>query len=115
MSSISRGRAWTKTWISPSGIPSFRIRIQSDGAEHGSEDGLLAELGGKALEQRQQLVLEHIGDELIKHGALAEQRVGAPLGGAGPEHAVIAEFFACGAEQGQPGDGEGVDQPEAVT
>ena len=45
---------------------------------------------------------------------LAEQRVGAPLCGASAEHTVVAEFLACGAEQGQKGNAEGGDQPEAV-
>src|SRR4051812_8436316 len=95
-----------------SGIPSF---WSSNGAEHLGEDGLLLQQGEEARHERQEPVLRHRGNELVEHGPLAEQRVGAPFSGAGAQHTVVAKVLACGTEQGQQGDAKGGDQPEAVT
>lgn len=90
----------------PSGLPSL-----SDNTEHLSEDWVYSEL----FDERQQPVFGHGRDELIEHDALPQQRVGAPLGGVGLEQPVSeAERFPGGAEQGQQGDREGVEQPQPV-
>ena len=77
-------------------LPSFSDRSESIG-----EDWKLGEYGREPLHERQQPVLGHGGDEFVKHAALPEQRVGAPFGGVGFEVPIIAECFACGAEQHQ--------------
>ena len=68
-----------------SGLPSF-----SDGSESIGKDRNLGEYGREPLDQRQQPVLGHGGDELVEQAALAKQRVGASLGGVGLEVPVIA-------------------------
>ena len=59
-------------------------------------------------------MFRHCGDELVKHDPLPKQRVSASLGGVGLEMAVVTERFSGRPEQGQQGDREGVDQPQAI-
>src|SRR5271168_596679 len=49
----------------------------------------------------------HSRDQFVEHAALAEERMGAMLGGVGLEMAVHAETFSGGAEQRQENDREG--------
>ena len=62
--------------VNPSRLPSF-----SDGGESIGEDRLLGEHGDEALAERGQLLFGHVRHEIVEHGALAEQRVGAAFGG----------------------------------
>src|SRR3954453_3327540 len=92
-----------------SGLPSF-----SDCTKHRGEDRLSLQHVGEPLDQRQPAVLRHVWDELGGHDPLPEQRVGASLGGVGLEMTVVAERLPGGPKKGQQGDGEGIDQPQAV-
>src|SRR5271163_2630894 len=56
----------------------------------------------------------HSRDQFVEHAALAEERMGAMLGGVGLEMAVHAETFSGGAEQRQENDGEGVEEKQPV-
>ena len=56
----------------------------------------------------------HSRDQFVEHAALAEERMGAMLGGVGLEMAVHAETFSGGAEQGQENDREGVEEKQPV-
>ena len=56
----------------------------------------------------------HVGDQLVEHTSLPEQRIGAVRGRVDLEMAIIAEAFASGAEQRQENDGEGVEQKKPV-
>jgi hypothetical protein len=60
----------------PSRLPSYSHDPESIG-KHGE----FCEHSGEPLDQRQQSRVRHIGDQIVEHAALAEQRVGAPLGG----------------------------------
>ncbi len=60
----------------PSRLPSF-----SDGGESIGEDWLLGEHGDEALDERGQLLFGHVRHEIVEHGALSEERVGAAFGG----------------------------------
>src|SRR4051794_20279715 len=57
-------------------LPSF-----SDGPESIGEDRLVGEHRGEAFDQWDQLLFGHVRHEVVEHGALAEQRMGAALGG----------------------------------
>ena len=67
-----------------------------------------------AFDERQQALVWHVGDEVVEQAALAEQRVDAAFGGAGPQLAVHAEALAVCAQNRQQRDGEGVEEEEAV-
>ena len=56
----------------------------------------------------------HARDQFVEHAALAEERMGAMLGGVGLEMAVHAEAFSGGAEQRQENDREGVEEKQPV-
>src|SRR5271166_4064313 len=56
-------------------LPSFSHHPESIG-KHGE----FGEHGSEPLDQRQQPRLRHIGDQIVEHAALPEQRVSAPLG-----------------------------------
>src|SRR6202453_1483719 len=56
----------------------------------------------------------HSRDQFVEHAALAEERMGAMLGGVGLEMAVHAETFSGGAEQRQENDREGVEEKQPV-
>ena len=62
--------------ISTSQLPSF-----SDGAESIGEYRKLGEHGSELLDQWQQSQVRHGWDQFVEHAALAEQRMGALLGG----------------------------------
>jgi hypothetical protein len=62
-------------WL-PSRLPSF-----SDSAESIGEYRKLGEHGSELLDQWQQSQLRHGWDQFVEHAALAEQRMGALLGG----------------------------------
>src|SRR4051794_8919224 len=94
----------------PQGSPHF-LQQSEERFEHGESADELAVF----CHQRRQSMGWHVGDQVVEHRPLAEQRVGAALGGVGLEHAVIAQRLAGGAEQGKQGDGESVDQPQPVT
>ena len=91
-----------------------RLPSLSDGTEHLSEDWLGCEYLSELLDQRLQHEFGHVGDEFVEHAALAEQRVGAALGGVGLEIAVVSKRLSGGPQHGQQDDGEGADQPQAV-
>jgi hypothetical protein len=57
-------------------LPSF-----SDGPESIGEDRLVGEHRGEAFDEWDQLLFGHVRHEVVEHGALAEQRMGAALGG----------------------------------
>ena len=59
-------------------------------------------------------MLGHVGDQIVEHAALAEQRMGSGLAGIGFERLVHAEALADFAEQRQQRDGEGADQQQPV-
>ena len=56
----------------------------------------------------------HSRDQFVEPAALAEERMGAMLGGVGLEMAVHAEAFSGGAEQRQENDREGVEEKQPV-
>src|SRR3954452_18216869 len=68
-------------------------------------------LGGAATTRT---VLWHVGDEVVEHAALPEQRVGAGFAGVGFQQPVHAEAFADRAQQGEQRGGEGADQQQSV-
>jgi len=55
--------------------------LLSDGSESIGKDGECGERRGAPLDQEQQSDRWHCGDQLVEHAALAEQQVGASLGG----------------------------------
>ena len=65
-----------KVVVACSRLPSF-----SDGPESIGEDRLVGEHRGEAFDEWDQLPFGHVRHEVVEHGALAEQRMGAALGG----------------------------------
>jgi hypothetical protein len=57
-------------------LPSFSHHAESIG-----EHGKFREHDSEPLDQRQQPHLRHIGDQIVEHAALPEQRVSTPFGG----------------------------------
>ena len=62
--------------VAASRLPSF-----SEGSESIGKDREFGQHDSEPLDQRQQPQLRHGGYQLVEHAALAEQRVGASLGG----------------------------------
>src|SRR5450755_2641489 len=60
---------------------SARALSRSRHPESIGEHGEFCEHGSEPLDQRQQPRLRHVGDQIVKHTALPEQRVSAPFGG----------------------------------
>lgn len=76
--------------------------------------GLFREHGGERLYQWDQPLVRHRWDQVIKHAALAEQRMGAPFGGVRLELAIISKRLASGPKQCEQRNGERIQQPQTV-
>jgi hypothetical protein len=61
--------------------PTSRLPSFSDGPEGIGEDRLVSEHRGEAFDEWDQLLFGHVRHQVVEHGALAEQRMGAALGG----------------------------------
>ena len=97
--------------ICPASQPSPHF---SDSREGLIERFVLIQILAKSRNERPQPGVRHVWDQLIKHAALPEQRMGSVFGGIDLEMAVHAEAFAGGAEQRQKHDGEGVQKKKPV-
>ena len=100
-------------------MPIMRVDPQpspyfSDNREGLIERFVLIQIFVKSRNKRPQPGVRHVWDQLIKHAALPEQRMGSVFGGIDLEMAVHAEAFAGGAEQRQKHDGEGVQKKKPV-
>src|SRR5271156_4918304 len=85
----------------PSLIPSFL-----DDRESLFERAILHDDLAEPFHEGPQSRFGHSRDQFVEHAALAEERMGAMLGGVGLEMAVHAETFSGGAEQRQENDRE---------
>jgi hypothetical protein len=65
----------------PRALTGLTTPLISHHPESISKHGDLCEHSGEPLDQRQQSRVGHIGDQIVEHAALPEQRVSAPLGG----------------------------------
>ncbi len=64
------------------------------------------EHGGEPLDQRQQPLVWHRGDEIVKHAPLTEQRMSALFRRIRFQVPVVPELFSGGPEQCQQDDGQ---------
>ena len=106
---ISRQPPSDRILLVPSLIPSFL-----DDRESLFERAILHDDFAEPFHEGPQSRFGHSRDQFVEHAALAEERMGAMLGGVGLEMAVHAETFSGGAEQRQENDREGVEEKQPV-
>src|SRR5271170_3121997 len=87
-------KLWEPGYISPLGITSSLIPSFLDDRESLFERAILHDDFAEPFHEGPQSRFGHSRDQFVEHAALAEERMGAMLGGVGLEMAVHAETFS---------------------